>query len=188
VQTAAEEVALVCRARRALLLRVHRHKLRPDDLEDAYSQATYELLVFVRRGGRFANRRQLAAAIETRFLSRVSDRRRALSGRSPAQALLEHAAAIDSEEARRVPAREGWCDPERVVLLRHELREIGAQMRRLTADQRLVIGAQALSVDRAEFMAAHRWSGEKYRKVAQRGRARLRELTVVPPSWAASDE
>lgn len=184
----------MCRARRAFLLRLHRHKLRPHDLEDAYSQATYELLLFVLRGGRFACRRQLASAVEHRFLSRVSDRRRALAGRSPAQALLEDAAALDSEEARQAPSREGWCDPERVVLLRQELREISAQLGRLTADQRLVIGSQALAVDRAEFIATHRWSGEKYRKVAQRGRARLRALTgregltVVPPPAAASDQ
>ena len=40
----AEEVALVARARRELLLRAHRHRLRREDLEDCYSQATLELL------------------------------------------------------------------------------------------------------------------------------------------------
>ena len=176
------------------MLRLHRHKLRPDDLEDAYSQTTYELLLFVRRGGRFANRRLLASAIEHRFLSRISDRRRALSGRSPIEALLENAAALDGEEAARMPARDGSCDPERVAMLRHELCEVSEQMRRLTADQRLVLGSQALSINRAEFIAAHAWSGEKYRKVAQRGRARLRVLTgrdqaaPVPPGAGASDQ
>jgi hypothetical protein len=52
---AAEEVALVARARRELLLRVHRHRLRAEDLEDCYSQATLELLAHARRGGRFAS-------------------------------------------------------------------------------------------------------------------------------------
>ncbi len=49
----AEEVALVARARRELLLRVHGHRLRKEDLEDCYSQATLELLAHARRGGRF---------------------------------------------------------------------------------------------------------------------------------------
>ncbi len=51
----AEVLAIVASARRALLLRVHRHRLRPQDLEDCYSQATLELLVHVRAGGRFAS-------------------------------------------------------------------------------------------------------------------------------------
>ena len=49
----AEEVAIVARARRELLLRAHRFRLRREDLEDCYSQATLELVVRARRGGVF---------------------------------------------------------------------------------------------------------------------------------------
>jgi hypothetical protein len=49
-----EEVALVALARRELLLRAHRHRLRPEDLEDCYSQATLELLTRTTGGARFS--------------------------------------------------------------------------------------------------------------------------------------
>jgi hypothetical protein len=48
-------VALVASARRGLLLRVHRHRLRPEDLEDCHSQATLELIAHVKAGGSFAS-------------------------------------------------------------------------------------------------------------------------------------
>jgi len=64
----AEEVAQVACARRELLLRAHRHRLRREDLEDCYSQATLELVVHARRGGAFADRRHMGNALEVRFL------------------------------------------------------------------------------------------------------------------------
>jgi hypothetical protein len=88
----AEEIAIVACARRELLLRANRFRLRLEDLEDCYSQATLELIALVRNGGAFANRLHVANALELRFLSRVRDRRRALCGRSPMQAALETAA------------------------------------------------------------------------------------------------
>ena len=48
----AEEVALVARAKRELLLRVHRYRLRREDLEDCYGQATLELVAHARSGRR----------------------------------------------------------------------------------------------------------------------------------------
>ena len=88
----------MARAKRELLLRVHRHRLRREDLEDCYSQATLELVAHARRGGRFASRLHLANVLEQRFLSRIRDRRRALSGRSPMQAALEAAMSLDCTE------------------------------------------------------------------------------------------
>ncbi len=41
-------------ARRERMLRVHRHRLSREDLEDCFSQATLELLAGVGAGGRFA--------------------------------------------------------------------------------------------------------------------------------------
>jgi hypothetical protein len=138
----AQEVALVARARRELLLRVHRRRLRREDLEDCYSQATLELLADAKRGARFAARRDLEIAIERRFVSRIQDRRRAISGRSPMQAALESSvslAAIGEGDADVADAR---AQPETLVILRLELRRLQALMRELTTDQRLVLISQ----------------------------------------------
>lgn len=51
----AEEVAIVARAKRDLVLRANHFRLRREDLEDCYSQATLELVAHVRNGGAFAN-------------------------------------------------------------------------------------------------------------------------------------
>ena len=71
----------MAQARRDLLLRAHRFRLRKEDLEDCYSQATLELIGQVHRGARFAGRTHLARVLEQRFVSRIHDRRRAISGR-----------------------------------------------------------------------------------------------------------
>lgn len=168
---------MVAASRRALLLRVHRFRLRPEDLEDCYGQATLELIRRAREGACFQNRRHIAAVLEQRFLSRINDRRRALSGRSAMQTALEGAIPLGGrpgeEEIEIVDRR---SEVERVVLARDELQRVRALAERLSADQRLVLAAQLADVDRACFCAAHGWSAEKYRKVAQRGRARLRRL------------
>jgi len=189
----------VARAKRELLLRVHRHRLRREDLEDCYSQATLELVAHARRGGRFASALHVANALEQRFLSRVQDRRRALSGRSPMQAALETALPLDcvasspEGEHGRIEVVDVRAELEALVLLRHDLRRLRALAAQLTPDQRLVLAAQIWQVDRREFCARHRWSAEKYRKVAQRARARLRELMeleerAVPSDALRSDE
>ena len=62
-------------------------------------------------------------------------------------------------------------------MLRHDLRRIGEIAPALTPDQRLVLASQlGLKMDGREFCPRFGWSPEKYRKVAQRGRARLRRL------------
>ena len=166
--------------RRELLLRVHRHRLRPQDLEDCYSQATLELLVHARAGGRFASRRHIANALEQRFLSRIHDQRRALSGRSPMQAALETAASLSPREEEEIDIADARAELEKLVILRQELRRIQVHARSLTPEQRLVIACQiALQMPPGEFCARHGWSLEKYRKVAQRARARLRALQAV---------
>lgn len=50
-----DDVAEVACARRELLLRAHRFRLRHEDLEDCYSQATLELVAHAQRGGTFAS-------------------------------------------------------------------------------------------------------------------------------------
>ena len=56
-------------ARREMLLRAHRFRLRREDLEDAYGQATLELMQRARRGEAFASRAHILNALEQRFLS-----------------------------------------------------------------------------------------------------------------------
>ena len=60
-------------ARRELLLRVHRHRLRREDLEDCYSQATLELVAQARAGGCGSPAGCTCAnTLEQRFLSRIT--------------------------------------------------------------------------------------------------------------------
>jgi DNA-directed RNA polymerase specialized sigma24 family protein len=170
-------VALVARARRDLLLRVHRYKLRPDDLEDCYSQATLELVAYARNGAAFANRTHLERILEQRFLSRIRDRRRALSGRSPMQAAMETSIPLGGGDEEGVDVVDVQAELEKLVMLRHDLRRIERLAHDLTADQRLVLACQlGLEMDRREFCRRFGWSPEKYRKVAQRARGRLRSL------------
>lgn len=172
----AEEVALVARAKRDLLLRAHRYRLRLEDLEDCYSQATLELVAYVRRGGAFAGRLHLANMLEQRYLSRVRDRRRAVSGRSPIQAALESSASLGGAGEEAIAVVDARAELERLVMLRQDLRCVAQVAHRLTGDQRLVLAAQLGQVGRGEFCSRYGWSHEKYRKVAQRARARLRTL------------
>jgi DNA-directed RNA polymerase specialized sigma24 family protein len=176
----AEEVALVARAKRDLLLRVHRFRLRWEDLEDCYGQATLELLAHTRRGGEFSSRAHLSNTLEQRFLSRIHDRRRALAGRSPMQATLDAAASLGGAGDREVEVEDARAELEKLVLLRGQLRDVARLARELSPDQRLVLACQVgLQMTRADFCSRFGWSPEKYRKVAQRARARLRSLIAA---------
>jgi DNA-directed RNA polymerase specialized sigma24 family protein len=171
-----EEVALIAHARRDLLLRVHRHRLRREDLEECFSQATLELLARAREGVAYASTAHLANVLEQRFLSRIHDTRRALSGRSPMRAALELAIPLDSLSEEEVHVIDRRAELEPMVLVRDELRRVERLAGRLTFDQRLVLASQLGQVDRATFCDRYGWSEEKYRKVAQRARARLSRL------------
>jgi DNA-directed RNA polymerase specialized sigma24 family protein len=168
----------VARARRELLLRVHRRALRREDLEDCYSQAVLELLAQTHRGSGFASRLHMANTLEQRFVSRIRDRRRALEGRSPMQAALESALALDDCDAAHpvVEVADVRAELEQLVILREELLRVVVLAAQLTEDQRLVLAGQLGQIERGDFCSHFRWSGEKYRKVAQRARARLRAL------------
>jgi DNA-directed RNA polymerase specialized sigma24 family protein len=173
----AEQVAIVARAKREVMLRAHRHRLRREDLEDCMSQAVLELLAGARVGQRFSSRAHIANVLEQRFLSRVQDRRRALGGRSPLQAALEGALPLGGFGEREVELADPRAEVHPLVTDRLQLRRVVQLAPRLTPDQRLVLACQiALDMDRAEFCCRFGWSFEKYRKVAQRARARLRGL------------
>jgi DNA-directed RNA polymerase specialized sigma24 family protein len=177
VRDPAEELALVAQARRELLMRAHRHRLRREDLEDCYSQATLELVTYARNGARLSSGAHLANILEQRFLSRIHDRRRAMSGRSPMQAALETAMPLGALEQARIEIVDVRADTERQALLRHELVRVKTLAEQLTPDQRMILASQVgLQMGRAEFCRRHGWSTEKYRKVAQRARSRLRQL------------
>jgi DNA-directed RNA polymerase specialized sigma24 family protein len=174
-----QEMGLVAQARRELLLRAHRHRLRKEDLEDCYSQATLELLAQARAQGvvAFTTRAHMANVLEQRFVSRIHDRRRALRGRSPAQAALDGALPLGNGGDGGIEVADVRAEIEQLVLLRMELRSLGRVMHDLTPDQRLVLTSRFdLGMDCVEFCHRFGWSKEKYRKVAQRARARLREL------------
>jgi DNA-directed RNA polymerase specialized sigma24 family protein len=172
-----EELALVARASRRRLLSVHRRWLRHEDLEDCYSQATLELLAQARRGAlSCTGRAHLRHILEQRFVSRIVDRRRALSGRSPRQATLDRALSLGSGGGPETDVVDARADVERLTMLRFDVRSLELSSHALTLDQRLVLACQLLGMSRHSFCARFGWSHEKYRKVAQRARARLRRL------------
>ena len=182
----AELVARVSDAKRDVLLRVHRHRLGFEDLEDCFGQATLELVVRARTRARaFVSEAHVANALEQRFLSRISDRRRALSGRSPIEAATHDALRrpVDQEGAEDASALPAVADrgadvADRIAVI-DDVRRLRELAEELTGDQRLVLACQvALDMDCREFCARFGWSAEKFRKVAQRARARLRVLVA----------
>ncbi len=177
----AEQVALVARAKRGALLRAHRHRLRVEDLEECFGQATLELLAAVRGGRRFAEHAHLANALEQRFQSRILDRRRALNGRSPLQAALEEAIPLGGRGDHEVEIRDVRAEVQQLVALRIELERLLEVAGGLSPDQRLVLASQVAGIGRAVFCRHFGWSFEKYRKVAQRARRRLRALMAAEP-------
>jgi hypothetical protein len=179
MSTPDELVARVVARKRAALLGSYRNALGREDLEDAFGQAVLEVLLAARRRT-FADERHLANALEQKLRCRIIDRRRALARRSP----IEHAL---TSSVRLHPVGQGpadLTDPRaevegRVVAL-DELRRIArAAGEQLTADQRAVIAHAAGGGRRAEFIARHGWGSEKYRKVGQRGRERLRRALAA---------
>jgi DNA-directed RNA polymerase specialized sigma24 family protein len=187
-----EAVARVAAEKRAPLLRAYGAWLaRREDLEDCYSQATLELLQRAQRGGRFQGAAHIANALEQKLCSRIHDRLRALAGRSAGEAALAGALRLaDGDSGVDVP------DPravtEEVVAARVRLRQALRLAGKLSRDQRLALACQIhVDADSRELCTRLGWSQEKYRKVAQRGRARLRLLVdqedARPAGRAASE-
>src|SRR3954447_16195891 len=174
----ADRVAVVAQAKRELLLSVHRAKLPREELEDCFAQATLELVVRARRAP-FESDAHAANALEQKFASRITDRVRAISGRSPIAAILRGAVSldVDGDEDAPVVVVDRAARVEQQALARHELRALRELAGELTEDQRLVLACQvSLGMDCAEFCERYGWSAEKFRKVAQRARAKLRSL------------
>jgi RNA polymerase sigma factor (sigma-70 family) len=174
-----EAVAEIAVARRELLLRAYRHRLRREELEDCYSQAIVELVSRARGGARFAGPDHLAHALEQKFASRILDRRRALSGRSSIEAALGLATPLDGLDAGTTQIADVAPGVEERVARRLDLRRLREVADELSPDQRLVLACQVgLDMQCAEFCRRYGWSAEKFRKVAQRARGRLLGLVA----------
>lgn len=172
-------MALVAHARRELLLRVHRHRLRHEDLEDCYAQATLELVTRARSGTPFSSAAHVANALEQKFVSRVHDRRRALGGRSSIEAALADACSLDAWEDRAAQIADPTADVEALVSARVQLARIEEVAAELSHDQRLLLAHQVgQEMGCLEFCQRFGWSSEKFRKVAQRARVHLKRLVV----------
>jgi DNA-directed RNA polymerase specialized sigma24 family protein len=178
----AEAVARVVVEKRHVLLRTYRGRLRPDDLEDCLSQAALELVIRARRGGSgFQSAAHIANALEQKFRSRIYDRQRATSGKSAIETALARALPLEEADGQVVGVADRRADTERLIEARVDLRRLLTLARCLTPDQRLVLFARvALDMSASEFCERHAWSSEKYRKVDQRGRAKLRLATESP--------
>ncbi len=190
-------MARVISARRGLLLAAHRRRLSREELEDCYSQATFELLVRAQRGRPFFSHEHIANAFEQRLLARIYDRRRAVGGRSPMETAIAQALPLADRErperAYRGQLVDERADVQQIVQRREDLRRIVSRSRELTRDQRLLLAGQLAGVwTPAEFCALHGWTPEKYRKVGQRARARLRRLlladSLVPVASERSEQ
>ena len=158
------------------LLRIHRRRLRREDLEDCFSQATLELLARAQRAP-FASGEHVLHALEQKFRSRIDDRRRAIGGRSAIESAIAQAVPVEGIHGDGAELEDRGATVERQVFVRSEMRRLREAMADLSRDQQLVLAGQVLAgMDSAEFCRRYGWSTEKYRKVAQRARARLRVL------------
>jgi len=174
----AEEVARIAAARRPWLLRLHRRRLRFEDLEDCYSQATLELVARARRSP-FDGPAHVENALQLRFRSRIDDRIRALEGRSAIEAAIARAVPVDAPGTGAGELEDRAATVERQVFARTEMQRLREVIADLSRDQQLVLASQVLlDMEAAEFCRRHGWSVEKYRKVAQRARGRLRLLVA----------
>ncbi len=169
-------------ARRELLLRAHGHRLGREDLEDCYAQATLELIVHARNHGALSSRAHMANVLEQRFRSRVFDRRRALTGRSPMQAALHTAISLSGGAEGEIEIVDERADVERLAMLRFELELLERVAPALSHDQRLVLACQiGLQMTRSEFCRRYGWTPEKYRKVYRSGVRPIAEILKDNP-------
>ncbi len=190
-QYTADPVELIARIaieKRAVLLRVYRRWLRPEDLEDCFSQATLELIARAKRGGCFQGPAHIGNALEQKFCSRIHDRRRAIAGRSASEAAFADALPLGDSEEGGLDVADHRAGIEDAVAARLRLRDVLALAKTLSHDQRLVLACQLqLDCDSRELCSRLGWSVDKYRKVAQRGRARLRSLLDDEHSSVTAD-
>jgi DNA-directed RNA polymerase specialized sigma24 family protein len=107
----------------------------------------------------------------------VRDRHRAINGRSSLLCALEQAVPLGNtgDEEQGVEVTDARASVEAVVLARDDLRALWRAAQRLTADQRRVLASQLAEETCERCCTRLGWTREKYRKVAQRARAHLRQ-------------
>jgi hypothetical protein len=161
--------------KRAGLILAYRTKLREEEVEECISQAVVELLARARRGAGFASPLHASRALEQKVRSRVIDRLRAFSGRSPL--LAELARSRSRDQTDRVGER--LADPrlgvEELVCLRQLLGLIPEAARELTVSQRTALALEVAGVP----AVAWGWSPGKRRKLCARGRIKLRASAAL---------
>lgn len=100
-----------------------------------------------------------------------------MRGRSGIEAAMAQALPVDGTQPGGADLEDRAAAVERQVLARTELKVVREVMADLTRDQQLVLASQVLvDLEPADFCRRYGWSVEKYRKVAQRARGRLRSL------------
>jgi DNA-directed RNA polymerase specialized sigma24 family protein len=160
-------------ALRATLIRANRSSASREDLEDLYSQAVLELLARAERDPTLTSPDHIRRALRQKFDSRILDHHRAAAGRSPATHARARTRPLDDTLNQHVGDPDGLDQ----LVARETLRELAAAIRELTRDQQLVLASQLNGETPRECCRHTGWTIDKYRKTAQRARARLRAHT-----------
>jgi len=96
------------------------------------------------------------------------------------QAALRDAVPIEGLGDEKIAIADRQADVETLVMLRYELCRIEFLARELSPDQQFALACElSLETGCEEACRCCGWSPAKYRKVAQRARARLRLLMVL---------
>ena len=165
-----ELIAREALALRKTLIRAYRSSASREDLEDLYSQAVLELLARAERDPTLTSPDHIRHALRQKFESRILDHHRAVAGRSPATHARARTRPLDDTLDQPVGDRDGLDQ----LIVHETLRELGAAIRELTPDQQLVLASQLNGETPRECCGHTGWTIDKYRKTAQRARARLR--------------
>ena len=163
-------IARVIAAKRDTLLRVYRHRLSDEDLQDCFSQATLELVARARAGRPFASDLHAARALEQKFASRITDEYRSSHGRSAARTAQREARGLDTVSDEIASYTE---DTATIAERRDEAKGLLAALARLSERDRTLLLGRLRGLPPALIAAQHGLTIETYRKATQRATARL---------------
>jgi DNA-directed RNA polymerase specialized sigma24 family protein len=163
-----ELIAHEALALRTTLIRAYRSRASREDLEDLYSQAVVELLARAERDPTLTSADHIRHALRQKFESRILDHHRAVAGRSPATHARARTRPLDDTLDQHAGDRDGLDQ----LIARETIRE-------LTPDQQLVLASQLNGETPRDCCGHTGWTIDKYRKTAQRARARLRGHTSL---------
>ncbi len=180
-----EVLASVLARKGALLLRAHRRRLGREDLEtvSAMRCSSSSAAPASARSRARRTRPTRSSSVSCRASPTASAR----SVGSLRERMLRGATRVDddaADEAREAVA-DARADIVAQVLGRDELRRIEELFAQLSRDQRLLLAHELHGrLEAADFCRRMGWSEDKYRKVGQRARARLRALKEAYDSGA----